>query len=77
MLPPNVGAVGWYEMTYCSVLDVFFPEDDTYFFDNVGFLLRKRVPPNKNREVVLYDHFAGDNYSLKFIIQSRKKNMFF
>ena len=29
--------------------------------------------PNENREVVLYDHFAGDNFSLKFIIKFRKK----
>ena len=24
-----------YEMTYCSVPDGFFPEDDAYFFDEV------------------------------------------
>ena len=28
--------------------------------------------PNVNRKVVLYDHFAGDNSSLKFIIKFRK-----
>ena len=27
--------------------------------------------PNENREVVLYDHFAGDNSSLKFMIKFR------
>ena len=27
-----------------------------------------QFPPNENREVVLYDHFAGDNSSLKFTI---------
>ena len=33
--------------------------------------------PNENREVVLYDHFVGDNFSLKFIIKFRKQIMFF
>ena len=34
--------------------------------------------PNENREVLVYDHFAGDNSFLKFIIKlKRKKNMFF
>ena len=28
---------------------------------------------NENREVVLYDHFSGDNSGLKFIIKFRKK----
>ena len=28
----------------------------------------KCINTNENREVVLYDHFAGDNSSLKFII---------
>ena len=32
----------------------------------------KGESPNENREVVLYDHFAGDNSSLKFIIKFRK-----
>ena len=42
-------------------------------------LMKKIVPtitgktPNENREVVLYDHFVGDNSSLKFIIKFRKK----
>ena len=30
--------------------------------------------PNENREVVLYDHFAGDNFSLRFIIEFRKRS---
>ena len=33
--------------------------------------------PNENREVVLYDHFAGDNSSLEFMIKFRKKNICF
>ena len=32
--------------------------------------------PNENREVVLYDHFAGDDSSLKFIIKFRNKKVF-
>ena len=33
--------------------------------------------PNENREVLVYDHFAGDNSYLKFIIKfKRKKNVF-
>ena len=35
------------------------------------------IYPNENREVVLYDYFAGDNSSLKFIIKFRKKVCFF
>ena len=31
------------------------------------------VYPNENREVVLYDHFASDNSSLKSIAKFRKK----
>ena len=47
-------------------------------------LMKKIVPtitgktPYENREVVLYDHFVGDNSSLKFIIKFReKKKVFF
>ena len=29
---------------------------------------------HENRDVALYDNFAGDNSSLKFIIKFRKKN---
>ena len=32
------------------------------------------VCPNENREVVLSDHFAGDNSSLKFRTKFRTKN---
>ena len=32
--------------------------------------------PNENREVVLYDHFSGDNSSSKSITEFRKKNSF-
>ena len=45
--------------------------------------MKKIVPtitgktPNENREVVLYDHFVGDNSSLKFIIKFRKKKKVF
>ena len=48
------------------------------FLDKILFLLMPYVRvspsirgpgPNENREVVLYDHFAADNSSLKFIIK--------
>ena len=34
----------------------------------------KGESPNENREVVLYDHFAGDNFDLKSRIRFRKNN---
>ena len=35
--------------------------------------------PNENREVLVYDHFTGDNSCLKFIIKFKRKkiNVFF
>ena len=35
------------------------------------------LQPNEKKEVVLYDQFAGDNSSLKFIIKFRKKSCSF
>ena len=32
--------------------------------------------PNEKREVVHYDHFAGENFSEKFLIKFGKKNFF-
>ena len=31
---------------------------------------------NEIREVVLYDHFAGENFSLKYLIKFRKNKCF-
>ena len=35
------------------------------------------APPDENREVRVYDHFAGDNSSLKSIIEFKRKNCIF
>ena len=41
-------------------------------FNNIGF---QGQLPNENREVLVYNHFAGDNFCLKFILEFKRKNV--